>query len=867
MDPAVIGARLASSAVAPLIKKLFVTEGPGAGMVDKPVRISGLVSFKGEKRTLTEKDLHKLASELVRRALRSAGPEERPIPADEELAVADALARTLHALGDLDMDDIQLVLIGHQALAGRLRSLSGAWNPSGNLSADATTLYSGLLNTACLHILHFFTQRSTFVTRTLVEQSGRLGDLIAKMDVLIERVPRQSAQDAAFEHRYAEHIGRKHGRLTIYGLDLNHTREWPLDTAYLTLRADPTDGLQQAAAPAEQALAGHHRVLLRGVAGSGKTTLVQWLAVCAAQQDVNGRMDYLIGRVPFVIPLRTVTRNGGDLPTPGEFLAAVGCPVAGAQPPGWADQVLAAGRGLLLIDGIDEIPDQDRERTRRWLRDLVEAFPGNLWLVTSRPSAVREDWLAADGFTELSLSPMSRDDVAAFIQRWHTAADADPSYEQALLTAVRTKQDLGRLATNPLMCGLICALHRERRGYLPHGRAELYDAALSMLLERRDRERDMHTTEAIQLTKEPQIQLLQKLAYWMIRNGRSEMAQQDAVELLTSALPSMPHIAAQGSPPEIFRHLLLRSGLLREPTPGSVDFIHRTFQDYLGAKAAVEERDFDYLIANAHLDQWADVIRLAVAHARPAERARILTGLLEAEAKQDDPQLSIRHTLLAAACLEHATELDPAVRAEVTARTAAHLPPRDNQQARDLAEIGPMVLDLLPGPEELSDAEAKAIVVTATRIGTDAAIPVLARFREHPSLDVRRQLAWSWHRFDTERYAEEIIARLPAESLFFTAMNLEHLRVLHALGGRERLQLLSAESPGDIVRNVDRDRLEQLWLSEDYASMSDFGWLSVFPRLRTLYLMHPPDEQGILATAPPAVKVIAGPADAPSREA
>lgn len=56
MDPAVIGARLASSAVAPLVKKLFVQEGPGAGLVDRPVRISSLVSFRGEKRTLTDKD-------------------------------------------------------------------------------------------------------------------------------------------------------------------------------------------------------------------------------------------------------------------------------------------------------------------------------------------------------------------------------------------------------------------------------------------------------------------------------------------------------------------------------------------------------------------------------------------------------------------------------------------------------------------------------------------------------------------------------------------------------------------------------------------------------------------------------------------
>ncbi|MEK8172003.1 NACHT domain-containing protein [Streptomyces sp. M19] len=182
--------------------------------------------------------------------------------------------------------------------------------------------------------------------------------------------------------------------------------------------------------------------------------------------------------------------------------------------------MLSDGRGLLLLDGVDEAPENTREQLRHGLRELLSLYPGNVWLVTSRPSAVRENWLAADGFTEVKLAPLSRDGVAAFIQRWHAAAREDATdldrldqYEQTLLDAVRITRDLGRLATNPLMCGLICALHRDRRGYLPRGRKALYDAALSMLLERRDRERAMAPPDGIDLTQEPKIQLLQKLAH------------------------------------------------------------------------------------------------------------------------------------------------------------------------------------------------------------------------------------------------------------------------------------------------------------------------------------------------------------------
>lgn len=833
MEPAAVGVRLASSAVTPLVRKLFVTPGPGAGLVDKPVRLSGCVSFKGEKRTLGERDLARLARELVDRALREGG--ERPLPDGEEQAVADALARTLHALGDLDMSDVQAVRLGHAGLARTLRAHSGS--PDRDLAFDAALLYERLLDTACLHILHFFTQRSTFVAATLVEQTRRQAELIAKVDELIARTPMTGGTDAAFERRYLSYVATRHSHLTIYGIDLVDSPErWPLDAAYLSLQAmHPTAddetaahiAAPSAALPAERALADHDLVLLRGVAGSGKTTLVQWIAVTAARGE---RGD----RIPYILPLRTLVRRPDGLPDPAGFLSAVRVPFHAGQPDGWADRVLTAGRGLLLVDGIDEIPERERERTRRRLRELMEVYPGNRWLVTSRPSAVREDWLAADGFTELVLAPMSRDDVSAFVRRWHTAArtgatGADSErldgYERSLLDAVATKPDLGRLATNPLMCGLICALHRDRRGYLPHGRQELYDAALSMLLSRRDEERDMFRPEdGIHLTELPQIQLLQRLAYWLIRNNQAEMDRVRAERIVADVLPALPAAAAQGDAPAILRHLLVRSGLLREPSQGTVEFVHRTFQDYLGAKAAVEDGDFGMLVRGAVDAQWSDVIRMAVAHARPRERADFLRELTES-ADRLPGAVGNRVRLLALAALEHATELDPRVRALVEENAGALIPPHTTQEARALAACGRLVLELLPGPENLTEAQARAVVVTASLIGTEDAVPVLARFRSHPALSVRAQLTWTWHRFDTARYAREVIAHLDPDDLFFTVQSGDHLRALQELGGRPQVHIRGDVDPGDLRALLVPDTVTNLAL-RDVPGLSDLGFLS-----------------------------------------
>ncbi|WP_030184171.1 NACHT domain-containing protein, partial [Streptomyces violaceorubidus] len=825
MEPAVLGGKLASSLVAPLVKKLFVTGGPGAGLVDRPVRLDRLVSFRGERRSLGEEEVRGLAGKLVAGALDSPG--EPPFPPEEADAVADALAARLLALGDLDMDDVQAVRLGHAELAARLRRRTAG--SEDGLCTDARYFLDSATEWACLHVLEFFTRRSTFVARTLVAQTRGQAELIAKVDELIARVPRPDARDTAFERRYLPYVAEQHNRITIYGIDLRESPDrWPLEVAYLSLEAtaeeertralpgeyaDPEHTVRLAA---EDALRTRDRVLLRGDAGSGKTTLVQWLAVTAARDG---------DRIPYVLPLRTLIRAGA-LPSPAAFLTAVGCPLT--PPEGWAERVLGAGRGLVLVDGLDEIPAAERHRTRDWLLALVRAFPGNRWLLTSRPTAVRADWLTTEGFRELSLTPMREPEVATFVRRWHRAAEA-PEFVTRLLDSLRTKRDLARLATNPLMCGLICALHRDRRGYLPTGRAELYDAALTMLLARRDRERGM---EAVELSEEAQLELLQRLAYALVLSGRTEMAVETAEGIVERALPSVASAAGQGDAATVLRALVLRSGLLRRPGEGTLDFVHRTFQDYLGARYAVEEGHLDVLAGRAGDTQWEDVVRMAVAHARPGERAVLLRRLLA----EDTPRL----TLLALACLEHATALDPAVRAEVEARAGTLIPPGSLADAKALAEAGPLVLELLPGPEGLTERQAHGVTVTASLLAErepGGALAVLRRFRGHAALGVRRQLVGTWDRFDARGYAREILDHLDPTELFLTLTTAAQ-RGAHAdMRPWGRLEFRGAHSWDEILACVpDPGAVEKLLLVAN-PEATDMEPLAALGRLRSLSLL------------------------------
>lgn len=839
MDAGTVALRVGSAAITPLVRKLFRGDQPGAGLVAEPVRIGSLVSFRGEKRSLTAEDLEKLVRRLLQRAVEAAGPHETPAPGEHE-AVVQALTRSLLRLGDLEMDDVQAVALGPEKLADALNA-----RPPLGLSADAEQLHDQLLRVACLHIVDFFTRRSTFVARTLVEEARQTRLLVEAVDTLVGRLPARQAEDADFEDRYRRHLVHRHGRLTIFGIDIDD--DWPLDDAYLGLEAVDGRTRQAVAGPegghgrraalperAERALAGRERVLLRGVAGAGKTTLVQWLAVTTAEWRPSRSLAHLLGRVPFVLPLRSLTRAGRELPAPAEFLTVVGCPHT--PPTGWAERVLTAGRGLLLVDGIDEVPEPLRDGTRRWLRDLLGAFPGNVCVVTARPSAVRENWLEADGFHELSLVPMNGEDVTTFIHRWHTAAGSDREEADRLIRAVRSRQDLSRLATNPLMCGLICALHRTSRGFLPRGREELYEAGLRMLLERRDRQRSVD--DGMRMDYRSQVLLLERLAYWLIRNGHSQMDREDAVALIDQVLPAMNRdVIGAASAEEVFRRLLTRSGLLREPAEGVVDFVHRTFQDYLAARAVIEHRDFPLLVRNAHLDQWEDVVRMAVAHGRPDERKRLLTQLVKRGDKVRRHR--VRLHLLAMACLEHATELDPEVRREVEGRAAALLPPRTYDEAKALADVGHVALELLPGPEGLTVQEAEAVVRVAVLVGTDAALPKLAQFRDHPSVSVHNQVFLGWGDFDPALYRQTVLSGVSLEHKPHLQVRTHtELAALARFPGHPYLSLFGDFTERDITEALRGKQISELSLSCE--RLTDVRFLTRFRPLDRLALIEGP---------------------------
>jgi hypothetical protein len=718
------------------------------------------------------------------------------------------------------------------------------------LSESGTAFYNRLLRECCGTLVEITKTLPKFQTGVLNELLRRDTETLELIREVLSRIPdRRSADD--FEADYRQQVVALLDRMEFFGATLSGSaRRYPLSVAYLSLDASAKN-LQDARIEEVLALS-KRRLLIRGEAGGGKTTLLQWLAVRCASRDTPASLWDWTDLLPFFIPLREYV--GGELPAPEQFLKRVGRHIADEMPAGWVQQRLRDGRAIVLVDGVDELPAERRKAAREWLHELVTAFPRARYVVTSRPAAVETEWLDGDGFALVDLRPMTQRDVRAFVHRWHDAmrkqtAEEDElaelnMYEQELLKAISSRRALRRIAESPLLCALLCAFHRDRRGKIPDDRMTLYKTALEMLLGRRDEERGLKSLPGLFPTE--QRLLLQDLAYWLVKNGESDAERSRVCERVAARLPSLARVRAD--PEEVLQYLLERTGLLREPVAGRVDFVHRTFQEYLAAKAAVEADEIRLLAAHAHLDQWREVIVLAAGHANRTEADYLLGALLRPHARSQGPS---HLDLLAVACLETVSDLDPDLRVEIQHRAKALIPPRTPDAIQVLAGVGEFVLDVLAQRMEYSDEDGTiGAIEIAAKIGSEDAIPFLSRFAGDTRVRVIQALVQARENFESSDFAMQVLQDLPVQEIPIRAAADETANHLRHMQHLRRLEVLDRAGAGELSVLRGLDSLTHITVSNPRQVTIDLVDIALQPTLQHLAVEGPSRNWIVVARLP-----------------
>ena len=213
-----------------------------------------------------------------------------------------------------------------------------------------------------------------------------------------------------FENKYRETIIERYGKVELIGAGINNRKikRYNITSAYVELNClDYEDEIE-----ISQVLRDSNVVWIGGEAGSGKTTFLNWVAICSARNDYK-KVENIRGKLPIVIQVRRIQKWPINLQVYiNEFAESFGY----RCPEGWLEAQLKENRVLILVDGLDEVSENRRDDVYDFVERLLEKYPKIKIILTARNS-VREEVSFYEKRYEIC--PMKMSNIKKFIRYWY----------------------------------------------------------------------------------------------------------------------------------------------------------------------------------------------------------------------------------------------------------------------------------------------------------------------------------------------------------------------------------------------------------------------------------------------------------------
>ncbi len=436
--------------------------------------------------------------------------------------------------------------------------------------------------------------------------------------------------------RYFLDVHDWHGYIKFLGLPalIETSRDVPLRNLYVEPRFaaqhltpesfDNTGRLPETVAALE-ALKEHQRLVLLGDPGSGKSTLVNWLAECLTFPLETPVTSALGPLVPLPLILREL---GIDASITWDSLLEkfLARPVAQSlkENPQTLETLLQSGQAFVMLDGIDEIASIEvRQALRKAVYDGFRRYPLAQWLLTSRVVGYDEvnfNQLQVDfspnsgsggsaGFVQGTAllryaAPFNDSQVEQFASNWYSQHDSNPHLAKTdaveFLKAVKDAPDTRRLARIPNLLTLMALIYRIE-AELPHGRAVLYRKISEAYLNSIDSFRKLPMS--VNFTLSDKERWLAAVAFQMqLRRHETQKLNKEwergfitarleipgeilvpgdkVIKWLAEAMRPKVGNEAEKTAAALLDYIGRRSGLLLPRGENQFAFLHLTFQEY-----------------------------------------------------------------------------------------------------------------------------------------------------------------------------------------------------------------------------------------------------------------------------------------------
>ncbi|MDJ0776146.1 MAG: NACHT domain-containing NTPase [Mastigocoleus sp. MO_167.B18] len=352
-----------------------------------------------------------------------------------------------------------------------------------------------------------------------------------------------------------------------------------------------------------KAVQDYKKLMVLGKPGAGKTTFLKYLSM---QCSTGGLLK---NYVPIFIPLKQFAETQ-DEPGLLDYISKWLDKCGVTEAPTKVQQILKAGRALVLLDGLDEVREEDSVRIITQIQEFSQQFNSSQFVITCRIAA-REYTFTQ--FTEVEVADFEDEQIQKFANCWFEIKRLD--YANDFIQQLEEDPQIKELATSPLLLTLLCLEFEDSRNF-PKDRAELYKRATETLLRKWDDKRQIYRQQVYkQLFVKRKEDLLSQVAFNTFSEKKYFFKQRIVENYIADYISNLPDAPTETEKLHLDSEAVLKSieaqhGLLVERAIGIYSFSHLTFQEYFTARKIVSQQTLSDLVKHITEKRWREVFIL-----------------------------------------------------------------------------------------------------------------------------------------------------------------------------------------------------------------------------------------------------------------
>ena len=399
--------------------------------------------------------------------------------------------------------------------------------------------------------------------------------------------------------------------------------------------------------PGIRAVETYPKLRVLGKPGVGKTTFLQHLAIQCNQGA------FAANQVPIFITLGNfaqeskVTNEFSLLKyIHQEFLTS------GISEPSVIETLLNAGRVLLLLDGMDEVLNQQSNPVLSEIRRFSDKYHKNQFVASCRTAA---QTLRLRGFTDVEIAPFTSEQIRAFAEKWFVVF-TKTNTEDGQMQSVDFIQKLDlpenwqfrQLVITPLFLHLACWVFHGQ-GKFPTKRTDFYKQGLDLLLGKWDEAKGIERDDVYRGFLLPQkLKLLSQIAAATFEKGQYFFEQRTVEQYISDYIQNLTNVPMDAESLQIKSEAALKAievqhGLLAERARGIFSFSYLAFQEYFTARKIVAshnlqalEQALEGLVSHITEPHWREVFLLTATMLRSADSlVQLMKQQIDALVAQD----------------------------------------------------------------------------------------------------------------------------------------------------------------------------------------------------------------------------------------